>query len=258
MAAGRLVGKVALVTGTGGGQGRAAALLFAREGARVVGCDIQVAGAEATVRLVREAGGEMSSTHPVDLGDPAQATAWVESAGRIDVVYNNAAAARGASIAKLSDDDWRFTIRNAVDLVFNVCRAAWPSLVARGGGSIVNTSSTAGLGGSHTASAAYAAAKGAVIAMTRQLATEGGPVGIRVNCIAPGTIATGNATALATDPEYLRSYVPQTPLGRFGIADDIAYAALYLACEESAFVTGQTLVVDGGRMSTGFVYFPDS
>lgn len=144
----RLAGKVALITGTGGGQGRAAALLFAREGGEVVGCDLKQDGAAETVELVRREGGSMTSIQPVDLGDSGQARQWVEQAadvyGGFDILYNNAASATFASIGVLTDDDWRLMIRNELDLVFYTCSAAWPHLLARGGGSIINTGSICG------------------------------------------------------------------------------------------------------------------
>lgn len=258
MKGGRLDGKVSLITGVAGGQGRAAALLFASEGATVVGCD--VVDPSETVRLAHAQGLTVRADAPVDLGNPDQARVWVTSLasefGRVDVLYNNAASARGAPLPAMSDEDWSYTLRNELDIVFHTCSAAWPYLVAAGRSSIVNVASTAGLMGSPATNVGHAAGKGGVIAMTRQLAVEGGPMGIRANCVVPGSIATGQAAQLAHDPGFMNSYLPQTPLRRLGSADDIAYAALYLASDESSFVTGQTLVVDGGRAATGFVYFP--
>jgi NAD(P)-dependent dehydrogenase (short-subunit alcohol dehydrogenase family) len=159
----RLRGKVALITGTAGGQGLAAARLFEREGATVVGCDLQ------------------DPDNPVDLGDPVQARAWVNEAaerhGGFDVLYNNAAAPKFASIADLTDEDWHFTIHNELDLVFYIPSAAWPHMVARGGGSIINTGSISGMSSlpATPGNFAHAATKGAVIALTRELALEGTP-----------------------------------------------------------------------------------
>jgi meso-butanediol dehydrogenase / (S,S)-butanediol dehydrogenase / diacetyl reductase len=260
MSGGRLSAKVILITGIGGGQGRAAAMLFAREGAIVVGCDVDASAAGATVAMAVGAGlVNVHSTQPVDLSDADQARAWIDAAatehGGIDVLYNNAATARGTAFGDMLYEDWVFTLRNELDLVFNASRAAWSHLKRQGGGSIVNTASTAGLVGSDVSNIGHAAGKGGVIAMTRQLATEGGPFGIRANCVTPGSIASGPAAELAADSQFMRSYLPQTPLRRLGTADDIAYAALYLASDESSFVTGQNLVVDGGRTITGFVTF---
>jgi meso-butanediol dehydrogenase / (S,S)-butanediol dehydrogenase / diacetyl reductase len=142
---GRLSGKIALVTGTAGGIGRASALTLAREGARVVGCDLHPAGSDDTVRLARDAGGEMTAMAPVDLSSEAGADSWVTGAvavyGGVDILVNNASAIRFGPISSLSVEDWSFTIRNELDIVFLVTRAVWPHLVARGGGSIVNIAS---------------------------------------------------------------------------------------------------------------------
>ena len=204
---GRLEGKVALITGTAGGQGRAAALAFAREGALVVGCDVKEAESRETVAMVQAAGGTMTSMEPVDLGDSATARAWIDEAaavhGGIDVLYNNASAARFQPFAQTTDDDWHFSVRNELDLVFYACSAAWPHLVARGGGSIINTGSISGMSSlpATPGNFAHAAVKGAVIALTRELALEGGSVGIRANSISPGMIESpATAPALAADP----------------------------------------------------------
>jgi meso-butanediol dehydrogenase / (S,S)-butanediol dehydrogenase / diacetyl reductase len=249
---GRLAGKVALITGTGGGQGRAAAVLFAREGATVVGCDTKVNGARETVDLVRRAGGSMTSDAPVDLGDSAQARAWVADAANrhdgFDVLYNNAGAARFAPIAELTDADWRAIVRNELDLVFSTCSAAWAHLVRRGGGSIVNTASVCGVSALPSApgSFAHAATKGAVIALTRELAREGGPHGIRANAISPGPTRTPANAERMRDPAVRRGHLDGLMIERLGEAADVAHAALYLAAAESSWVTGTNIMVDGG------------
>src|SRR5437879_7093427 len=183
---GRLAGKIAFITGTANGQGRAAARLFASEGAFVVGCDAKSDEARETVELVRQAGGRMISMSPVDLGDLQGARRWVEEgvadAGGIDILYNNAGAARFEMIDRMSPADWSFTMRNEIDLIFYVTQAAWPQLVARGGGVILNTASTVTRRGSAAMGmGAHIAAKAAVIAFTRQLAAEGARHGIRAN-----------------------------------------------------------------------------
>jgi meso-butanediol dehydrogenase / (S,S)-butanediol dehydrogenase / diacetyl reductase len=249
---GRLEGKVALITGTGGGQGRAAALLFAAEGATVVGCDLKTDGASETVDAVRAAGGRMDSTHPLDLTDEAAVRAWVDDAagrhGRLDVLYNNAGATRFDPIEDESYEDWSFTLRNELDVVFLATKHAWPHLKRRSG-SIILVGSTAGLTGSLTLMrSAHTATKGGVIALARQLAAEGAWHGIRVNCISPGMIMTpatqDDIFGDPTHPMYrIRDHIP---LGRIGTPDDIAPAALFLASDESAYMTGANLVIDGG------------
>lgn len=249
---GRLAGKVALITGTAGGQGRAAALLFAAEGAVVVGTDVNADGAKETVELVRAAGGRMDSTHPLDLSDEAGAAAWVDAAaaahGGIDIVYNNAGATRFSPIAETSYADWSFTVRNELDIVFLVTRQAWPHLIARGGGSVLLVGSTAGLTGSLTNTRiAHTATKGGVVAMTRQLAAEGAAHGIRANCVSPGMIRTPATEGDLLAPDHpMRSIARAIPLGRIGAPEDVARCALFLASDEAAYVTGANLVVDGG------------
>ncbi|MFG2966863.1 MULTISPECIES: SDR family NAD(P)-dependent oxidoreductase [unclassified Streptomyces] len=249
---GRLAGKVALITGTAGGQGRAAALLFAAEGAVVVGTDVNADGAKETVELVRAAGGRMDSTHPLDLSDEAGAAAWVDAAaaahGGIDIVYNNAGATRFSPIAETSYADWSFTVRNELDIVFLVTRQAWPHLIARGGGSVLLVGSTAGLTGSLTNTRiAHTATKGGVVAMTRQLAAEGAAHGIRANCVSPGMIRTPATEGDLLAPDHpMRSIARAIPLGRIGTPEDVARCALFLASDEAAYVTGANLVVDGG------------
>jgi meso-butanediol dehydrogenase / (S,S)-butanediol dehydrogenase / diacetyl reductase len=187
---GRLEGKVALITGTGSGQGRAAALLFAKEGAKIAGCGVHAENADETVRLVRQAGGEMYSKAPVDLGDPDQAAAWVEDAvahfGRVDILYNNAGATRRGPFETVSLDDWRFGMRNEVDLVYFVTRAVWPHMVAGGGGSIINVASIGSDRVLPVPLSVHGVAKGAVASFAPHLAVEGGPHGIRVNTLSPG------------------------------------------------------------------------
>ena len=248
----RLTGKVALITGTAGGQGRAAALLFAAEGAEVVGTDVNVDGAAETVELVRAAGGRMHSTHPLDLGDEDGVRAWVDDAaarhGGIDVVYNNAAATRFSPLAETSYTDWSFTLRNELDIVFLVTKHAWPHLIARGGGSVLLVGSTAGITGSLTNTRiAHTAGKGGVVAMTKQLAAEGAAHGIRANCISPGMIATpASASTLLAEDHPMRTIARAIPLGRIGVPDEVARCALFLASDDASYVTGANLVVDGG------------
>jgi meso-butanediol dehydrogenase / (S,S)-butanediol dehydrogenase / diacetyl reductase len=249
---GRLAGKVALITGTGGGQGRSAALLFAAEGATVVGCDLKVDGAAETLELVRAAGGRMDSTAPLDLTDEAAVRAWIDDAvqqhGRIDVLYNNAGATRFDRIEDESYEDWQFTLRNELDVVFLATKHAWPYL-KQCGGSVILVGSTAGLTGSMTLMrSAHTVTKGGVIALTRQLAAEGAWCGIRVNCISPGMVMTpATQDDIFGNPEHPMYRVREhIPLGRIGTPDDIAPCAVFLASDESSYMTGANLVIDGG------------
>jgi meso-butanediol dehydrogenase/(S,S)-butanediol dehydrogenase/diacetyl reductase len=250
---GPLTGRVALITGTGGGQGRAAALRFAAAGAAIAGCDLYADGNEETVAAVHERGGEMTGMAPVDLSDHEQARSWVRDAAgsyrRVDIVYNNASAARFAPVGEMSIEDWQFTIRNELDLVFYVTKYAWPHLCERGG-VIINTASTAGHGGSRvTPMVAHAATKGAVIAMTRQLATEGAPHGIRAVSISPGAIATPGTASILADPEAAAMLIGGNLVPRIGLPDDVVSLALFLAGDEASYITGADFVVDGGMLA---------
>jgi NAD(P)-dependent dehydrogenase (short-subunit alcohol dehydrogenase family) len=245
----RLAGKTALITGTAGGQGRAAAVLFAAQGAVVVGCDLDEAGARETVSLVREAGGTMHSQQPVDLSDRAQVEAWIawaaETCGGFDILYNNASTPKMNPFPKLTPGEWSFTLRNELDLVYHACQAAWPHLLARRG-NIINTASAMALVTRGEGYSAHVAAKAGVIALTRQLAYEGGPHGIRVNALSPGLVETPITMRWLHDPAKRLEREKWYPIGRLGKPEDIAYAALYLASDEASWVTGSNLVIDGG------------
>lgn len=247
--ANRLQNKVALITGTGGGQGRAAAILFAKEGAKVVGCDLKVKGAKETVAMARAAGGEMVSMQPVDLSDAGQAKTWVEFAiktyGRCDILYNNAGSGKFETIDRMPEADWHFTIGNELDLIYLVCKYAWPYLKATGNSVIINTASIAGIVGSpwlknarNGGMFAHSAAKGGIRAMTRELALQGAPLGIRVVDICPGVIEIEKGSR--------QSELEWIPLGRVGKPEDIAKLALFLASDEASYITGVDVVIDGG------------
>jgi meso-butanediol dehydrogenase/(S,S)-butanediol dehydrogenase/diacetyl reductase len=249
---GRLAGKVALISGTGGGQGRAAALMFTAAGARVVGSDVNEETAAQTERLVHEAGGEYVSLAPLDLSTRAGAEQWVKAGldafGSVDVLYNNASLPRFGPVGAMPEDDWSFTLRNELDIVWNCTSAGWAHLV-ESRGSIINVASLSGLAGSRDLpQGAHAATKGAVIALTRQLAAEGAAHGVRANCISPGVIRGPAADPMLAlgDDGPLGGLVRATAFGRAGEPEDVVWAAIFLASDEAVFVNGANLVVDGG------------
>lgn len=250
---GRLEGKVALITGTAGGQGAAAARLFAAEGATVIGCDLDEVRAEGVAREVRAAGGAMRSFAPVDLADPDAAERWIDEAaafaGGIDILYNNASAPWVGPFREMTWDNWRFTMHNELDLIFTVTKAAWPHLIARGGGVIINTASvSAHRGATFIQQAAHGAAKGGVVAITRHLAASGAPHRIRANSISPGLIVTPQIAPFLDEPGHPVHEMARThPLGRLGEPEDVARVALFLASPDAAYLNAVDIVVDGGQ-----------
>jgi len=254
--AGRLDGKVVLITGVGGGQGRAAALLFAKAGAVVVGNDCHASGIAETAALAEKAGHSVDLT-VCDAADPDECGAWVDAAvkqhGRIDVLYNNAAYAHFGSVADLAPQQWRDTLRGQLDIVFFPVQSVWPHLIRNGGGAIINIASVSGMRATEGIGAsALAAGKAGVIGLTHQLALEGAPHWIRVNTISPGPIMTIAAeAAFNKSPELREAFEGLTLLARTGQPMDVAYAALFLASDEAAFITGANLTVDGGWSSKG-------
>ncbi len=250
---GRLDGKVALITGTARGMGRSAALLFAREGARVAACDLDAAGAAQTVELVRAEGGEIVSSAPVDLAVRASATAWVDEAatafGGIDVLFNNASSPRVGPFVDLTPEDWQYTLRNELDLVYYTTAAAWPHLVARGGGVVLNTASIAATrGAAFFQQAAHGAAKGGVLAFTYHVAAAGAPHRIRANAILPGLIRTPSTEFLfASEDSPGTKLAAANPLGRAGHPDDVAKLAVFLASDDAWYINAVAIPVDGGQ-----------
>ena len=239
-----------MITGTGGSMGRESALAFAREGASVVGCDVSGEAAEDTVEIVRAAGGEMVSMHPCDLTQPADCQALVDLAlntfGRIDVLFNLAAVAYFNRLEDITDEEWDRARRHEVDLVFYLTRAAWPHLKV-GGGTVVNMASlNASLSFKILPSLAHTTNKAGIIGMSRQLALEGREHGIRANSISPGLIESDATREQLKDPEWAASMLGKTLLGRLGRPDEVANVALFLASDESSYVTGVDIVVDGG------------
>lgn len=252
---GRLTGKVALITGTASGQGREAALLFAAEGATVVGCDIQADAALETVELVHRAGGVMTSTQPLDLTLEGSVKSWVDDAvdefGRIDILYANAAATRFSPLEQVTREEWNFVLRHELDVVFLPVKHAWRHLKAAPEAAVVLVGSTAGISGSRTNSrVAHTVTKGGVVALTKQLAAEGAPHGIRVNCVSPGMVATpATAKDLLAAEHPMHAIAQHIPLGRVGTAQEVVRCALFLASTDASYVTGTNLVVDGGWSS---------
>jgi NAD(P)-dependent dehydrogenase (short-subunit alcohol dehydrogenase family) len=247
---GRLSGKVCVITGTGGSIGRATALMFAREGALVVGCGLDVEPAEATVEMVQAAGGEMVSMQPCDLTDPADCRTVVDLAvgtfGRIDVLFNLAGASTFNWLEDITDDEWERARRGEVDLVFYLTRAAWPHLKDSGGVVVNMASLNASLSFKILPSLAHTTAKAGIIGMTRQLAMEGREHGIRANSISPGLIESNATLEQLRDPEWARAMLDKTLVGRLGKPEEVANVALFLASQESSYVTGIDVVVDGG------------
>ncbi|NHN39886.1 SDR family oxidoreductase [Pseudomaricurvus alcaniphilus] len=249
----RLKDKVVLLTGIGSGMGRETARLLASEGAVVVGCDINPDTSLETLNLIKADGFKIDVTTPLDLTDPKQVSEWIKSAaekyGRIDVLYNNASLPRFGSFKTQSDEDYLFTIKNELDLVWYACKAAWPYLT-KSQGAIVNIASVAGIQGARTLpQAAHSAAKGAVLALTRQLAAEGMAVGVRVNSVSPGVMDTPPIKAMYQElgkDAPVNSIVERTLTGKPGNPKTVAWAGVYLASDEASWVTGINIPVDGG------------
>jgi len=248
---GQLLAKVAVITGGGSGIGRAAARLFAAEGARVVVADLVGDAARAAAEEITSAGGQAIAVG-ADVTDQTQVESIVSAAvdeyGALHVLFNNAGI--------FPDDDgglldtpietWDRVMDVNLKAVWLCCRAAVPAMIESGGGSVVNVASFVALMGAATAQVAYTASKGGVLAFTRELAVEYARRGIRANALCPGPIQTPLLEALIADPERRARRLVHIPMGRFGQPEEIARAALFLASDQASFMTGAALVVDGG------------
>jgi NAD(P)-dependent dehydrogenase (short-subunit alcohol dehydrogenase family) len=253
----RLARKVALITGAGAGIGRATALLFAEEGAKVVVQDVKATAAEETVQLIMKAGGEAVAIGG-DVAARVDAEAMVKKAvdtyGRLDVLFNNAGIWRGGTLLDISEEDWDRTMDVNVKGIYLVSRYAVRQMMRQEGGAIINAASVAALRGSPM-SAAYNASKGAVLLLTKCMALDFGRYGIRVNCTCPGVIETHMADELLTyrslgdddrKQALLETYEERHASGRLGRPEEVAKIVLFLASDESSFVTGAAWPVDGG------------
>lgn len=244
----RLKDKVAIITGAGSGIGAATAKLFAEEGARVLIADWSEKNGNQTLSEIKAFGGEgIFIKTDVSKADDIEEMVeiCVKNFGRVDILMNNAGIVKQGKITEFSEADWDTVLGVDLKGTFLGCKKVIPIMEKQGGGKIVNIASIAGLVGFDNLSA-YCAAKGGVIACTRELALECAPKKINVNCIAPGIIKTAMTKDTLTDPAQKRAMELGTPYPRLGEPEDIAYAALYLASEESDFVNGEVLVVDGG------------
>ncbi len=248
----RLEDKVSIITGAGGGMGRVAALRFAAEGSRVVAVDNQAEAAEETVRQVRAAGGEASAAR-ADVSVEADAKAMVELAieryGQVDVLYNNAGIMPEAdhSVIDTPVEAWDQVMAVNVRGVYLGCKYAIPHMIERRCGSIINVSSFVAILGCSVPQDAYTASKGAVLALTRSLAVQFAPQGIRTNAILPGPVETPLLMDWLLQDEAARKLrLARNPTGRFGKADEIVNLAVYLASDESAWTNGASMVIDGG------------
>jgi meso-butanediol dehydrogenase / (S,S)-butanediol dehydrogenase / diacetyl reductase len=244
----RLAGHVALITGGGSGIGRAIALLFAREGASVVVADLVADRATETAALIAAAGGRATGV-AADVSKAEQAAAMVavavEAFGRVDILVNNAGLSVGDTVLDFDEAAWDLNLDVVLKSVYLCSRAVLPGMIERGHGNILNIASVNGM--LAVGEAAYSAAKAGMINLTANLAIHFGDKGVRVNCIAPGTIRTPIwGPRVERDPEIFAKVARWYPLGRVGEPEDVARAAVFLCCDDASWITGVTLPVDGG------------
>jgi NAD(P)-dependent dehydrogenase (short-subunit alcohol dehydrogenase family) len=243
----RLKDRVAIVTGAGSGIGRGIAIRFSEEGAKIVVADKTSISGEETARMIRARGGEAIFVL-TDVTSGADIQRMVQTArdqfGRLDTLVNNAGISPNGSVTEIDEDEWDLALNVDLKSVFLGCKYAIPVMIESGGGSIVNIAGTLGFM-AMPRKAAYCAAKAGVINLTRQMAIDYGPRNVRINCICPGFVDTP-LNAGYTE-EQRREELDKLPISRAGQTDDIAKAALYLASDESAYVTGSRIIVDGGQ-----------
>ena len=247
----RLENKVSLITGAASGIGRESALLFAKEGSKIVVADISEQGGEETVSMILDTGGEASFVR-CDVSKAADVKAMIAAAektyGQLDVLFNNAGIFHDddGSVLETEEDIWDLVIDVNVKGVFLGCKYGIPALLRSGGGSVINTASFVALLGAATSQIAYTASKGGVLAMTREIAVEFARKNIRVNAICPGPVKTPLLEELLADEAFKKRRIVHIPAGRPAEASEIAQAALFLASSDSSYVNGSIFTVDGG------------
>jgi 3-oxoacyl-[acyl-carrier protein] reductase len=255
----KLPDKKAVITGAGRGIGRQIALRFAAEGAQVVIADLQVEDARAVAAEIAAAGGKATATH-VDVGDAASVGRMIAAAsaafGPLDVLVNNAGVGLNKPFLTTTQAEWDLNLRVNLTGSFLCAQAAARVMVEHGGGRIINIASISGQRGG-VGRSAYGASKGGVIALTKIMAVELAPLQVRVNAVAPGPVDTDQSRATHTAATR-RSYLERIPMNRYGTADEIAAGVVFLASDDSGFVTGHVLNVDGGFDAAGLMFDADA